>query len=278
MKRIKLIFSFAIILLLISAGACSSSGSTATALPAAYPPAISDVEAAVNDTSTGVSVNFFVRPTESTDTRMINIIYYFDVEPPTDPGQAAYTVAGTYILQTALEESITWKDVPSGKHTFSAQFVSKDSDKPFNPPVITKATIDVPLTMPAAPEIRNFSIMPTLPTPDFLTETPQAIAPLEVQVSCILHNFKMNDEAIGKQNVPGEGHLVYYLDVQPPAIPGQTALTAAGTYKDTTDDFHLWEKVSSGRHVFSVQIVNNDNTPLDPPVFDQVVVTLPSKF
>jgi hypothetical protein len=278
MKGIKLIFSVVIILLLISAGACSSTSSTSTTLPPTYPPAISDVEAAVNDTSTGVSVNFFVRADELYDTSLIHIIYYFDVDPPTDPGKVAYTGAGTYIIQTALEESVTWKDVPSGKHKFSAQFVAKDTDKPFNPPVIATATIGVPLTTAMAPEIRNFSILPSLPNPDFVTATPQPVSQLVVQAASILRNFKMNDDAIGKQNVSGEGHLVYYLDVQPPAIPGQTALTAAGTYKDTTDAFHIWENVTPGKHVFSVQIVNNDNTPLDPPVFDQVVVTLPSRF
>jgi hypothetical protein len=228
--------------------------------------------------TSGVSVNFFVRPTESTDTDLVHIVYYYDVTPPTDPERVAFSAEGTYFLQTQLEDPVVWKNVPAGKHTFSAQLVDSQTDMPFDPPVITQNTIDVPPPVPTAPEIRNISVLPSLPNPSFTPETPQPVGPLEVQVACTIHNFKMNDDSIGQQNVSGEGHLIYYFDVQPPTAPGQPALTEAGTYKISTDDFHVWSGVTPGRHMFSIQIVNNDNTPLNPPVFSQIIVTLPSRL
>ncbi len=82
-----------------------------------------------------------------------------------------------------------------------------------------------------------------------------------VQVS----GFNLVDK-IGQANVPGEGHLIYYLDVQPPTVPGQPALTAPGTYAVSAATSYLWTGLVEGVYTFSVQLVANDNTPLVQPV------------
>jgi hypothetical protein len=37
---------------------------------------------------------------------------------------------------------------------------------------------------------------------------------------------------------------------------------------------YTWQGVRPGTHTFAVQLVNNDHTPLEPPVTDQVTVTV----
>ncbi len=82
-----------------------------------------------------------------------------------------------------------------------------------------------------------------------------------VQVS----GFNLVDK-IGQANAPGEGHLIYYLNVEPPTSPGQLALTAPGTYVVSATPSYTWTALVEGVYTFSVELVNNDNTPLIPPV------------
>jgi hypothetical protein len=275
MKLIKWVLPLILVGVLLIPGSCTRGVPTVSKL---YPPAVSDVTIAVSDTSSGIKVDFLVTNTESGDTMPVYLIYYIDVAPPTAQSQPAFSANGTYIFDQALSEAMTWKNLAPGEHTFSAQFVNTDNETPLNPPVIAQCTITVPSTVPTSPEIRNFSVIPTFPNPSPVSETPQPIYDFIVQVSCLLHNFKINDDSIGKQNVPGEGHLIYYLDIQPPTIPGQTAIPDSGMYKVSTNAFQLWKYVTPGSHVFSVQVVNNDNTPLETPVIAQIIITLPSSY
>lgn len=64
--------------------------------------------------------------------------------------------------------------------------------------------------------------------------------------------------------MPDGGHIIYYLDVTPPLKKGESALTAEGTYFITRETVHVWENLPAGAHTFAVQLVNNDNTPLEP--------------
>ncbi len=82
--------------------------------------------------------------------------------------------------------------------------------------------------------------------------------------------------APGGDPVSGEGHIHYYLDVDIPTTPGQPAVTEPGTYKATPDTSVTWENVALGEHTFGVQLVNNNHTPLDPPVTAAVMVTVKS--
>lgn len=71
----------------------------------------------------------------------------------------------------------------------------------------------------------------------------------------------------------GAGHLVYYRDVVPRTVPGESALTAPGTCAASIETSYAWEGVAPGTHTFAVQLVNADDTPLDPPALDAVDVT-----
>jgi hypothetical protein len=86
-------------------------------------------------------------------------------------------------------------------------------------------------------------------------------------------NFKLADKS-GQANQSGEGHLIYYQDVTPPLVQGQSALSDEGSYFISTAKTYTWENMSAGRHNLWVQLVNNDNTPLEPPAAVRVPITV----
>ena len=98
----------------------------------------------------------------------------------------------------------------------------------------------------------------------------------DVTVKTYVEFFNLVDK-IGQANVPGEGHIIFYLDVTPPLKKGESALTAEGTYFITKDTVHVWENVPAGAHTFTVQLVNNDNTPLEPASAVRAPVTVKLK-
>jgi len=77
----------------------------------------------------------------------------------------------------------------------------------------------------------------------------------------------------GGPNRQGTGHLVYYRDVPPKIVHGETALTAPGTCAVSSETAYTWNGIAPGTHTFSVQLVNADDTPLDSPAIDAVDVT-----
>ena len=89
-------------------------------------------------------------------------------------------------------------------------------------------------------------------------------------------NFKIVDK-VGQKNVPGEGHFIYYRDVTPPIVKGETATTAEGTYITTIESRYTWHDIPDGDHIFWVQLVNNDNTPVEPAAAVSVPVTVVNK-
>ena len=99
------------------------------------------------------------------------------------------------------------------------------------------------------------------------------LSPGDSQVSISVSNFNIVDK-LGQDTVAGEGHVHYYLDVDPPTTPGQPAVTAPGTYAATTSTSHTWEDVPAGTHTLAVQLVNNNHTPLEPAVTDEVSITV----
>lgn len=114
-------------------------------------------------------------------------------------------------------------------------------------------------------------------------EAPQVeiVAPAEgatvagpsVTVYVNVTNFQLVD-ALGAPNVPGQGHLHYFIDVEPPTTPGQPAVTEPGTYVPTANTTHTWANVTPGMHTFSVELTNNNHTPLQPPVTRTVTVNV----
>jgi hypothetical protein len=271
----------AIIVLVGVTGCTEAEPSTSTIPEPTFEPAIEYIDVRVTEadnSESGVNVNILVRLAENADTSIVDIVYYYDVIPPVTPGEPAYSAPGTYVVRQQIGEANIWKNVPAGSHIFSAQLVTTDNNTPLNPPVIAQSIITVPPAESKTPEIRIMSVQLSWLGPEFLNEfTESPVPPLQVEVNTSVENIKLNDDKIGKSNVPGEGHIIYYLDVEPPTSPGQSATTNPGTYEATTNDFHIWENVSTTTHTFSIQLVNNDDTPLDPPVIAQITTTLPSE-
>ncbi|MCK9277687.1 MAG: cupredoxin domain-containing protein [Methanoculleus sp.] len=94
-----------------------------------------------------------------------------------------------------------------------------------------------------------------------------------VTVSVNLTNFTLVEPA-GQPNAPGEGHLHYYLDALVPTNASAPAIPETGGYVVSTNTSYTWENVTPGEHNLSVQVVNNDHTPLIPLTFDTVNVTV----
>ena len=96
----------------------------------------------------------------------------------------------------------------------------------------------------------------------------------DVQVSVSVSGFEIVNR-LGEPAVEGEGHVHFYLDVSEiPTTPGQPAVTAEGTYHAEATTSYSWPDVQPGEHTLAVQLVNNDHTPLDPPVTAEVTVTV----
>ncbi|WP_292411002.1 MULTISPECIES: cupredoxin domain-containing protein [unclassified Methanoculleus] len=94
-----------------------------------------------------------------------------------------------------------------------------------------------------------------------------------VTVSVNVTNFTLV-EPTGQANVPGEGHLHYYLDAPVPTNASEPAVPETGGYVISTNLTHTWENVTAGEHNLSVQLTNNDHTPVVPLAFETVNVTV----
>ncbi|NYT02855.1 MAG: PQQ-binding-like beta-propeller repeat protein, partial [Methanosarcinales archaeon] len=57
----------------------------------------------------------------------------------------------------------------------------------------------------------------------------QVVQAGNLTVSVQVENFNLTDE-LGAENVAGEGHIHYYMDVQGPRAPGEKAVSGPGTY------------------------------------------------
>jgi plastocyanin len=191
-----------------------------------------------------------------------HIHYFLDVTPPTTPNKPATTAPGTYVATT--EKTNTWTNVAAGIHTFSAELVNNDHT-PLNPPIVSTITVTVQGSSPGGSPV--ISIM----QPSAGASLPAGNITISVDVS----NFNLVDK-LGLTNVAGEGHIHYFIDVAPPTTPGQPATTAIGTFAPTIATTYTWQNVTAGQHTFSVELVNNDHTPLTSPVTATVTVTVTS--
>jgi hypothetical protein len=196
-----------------------------------------------------------------------DVVYYLDVIPPLAEGQSALTADGTY--QSTFETTVLWKDLSPGMHTFSAQLVKPDQT-PLGPHVDTSVEIEVPVPGTDKPFIRSLSIQvlcrPGYRPPNMPGRPEGASACADIDVISNIGNFKVFADKIGQPTVPGEGHFIYYFNVSPPTDLNKPALTGEGTYAITGDSITSWVGVLPGEYKVWVQLVNNDNTPLEPPV------------
>jgi plastocyanin len=187
-----------------------------------------------------------------------HIHYFMDVDAPTIPGEPAVTAAGTYAATAAT--SYTWHNVGGGPHKFSVELVNNDHT-PLTPPVVATVTVTV------LPEIGPPSVVIT--TPKDGSTIPTGNVTVSIQVS----NFNVVDEQ-GQANASHEGHIHYFLDVDAPTTPGEAAIPTSGTWAHVADTTYTFGNVAAGTHTISVELVNNDHTPLTPPVVAKVTFTV----
>ncbi len=185
-----------------------------------------------------------------------HMIYYLDVVAPTNYEHEAVTEDGTYAVTT--NTSYTWQNVTPGQHTFSVQLVNAD-DTPLPVPGIDVKTVTIAAPQ-GSPQIKITAPM----NGDNLT--PGAIL-VQVDVSNFILTGKM-----GTTNIDGAGHIIYYLDADPPTKPGEPAV--ADIYRSSPMTKQRWQSVPVGTHTLAVQLVNNDDTPLNPPVTDNISINV----
>ena len=106
-------------------------------------------------------------------------------------------------------------------------------------------------------------------SPENYASIQTAVNNRNITIEVSVRNFNLVEKA-GQPNTAGEGHIHYFLDVNPPSNPGQPAVTAAGTWAHGTVTSHSWTNLTDGPHMLAAELVNNDETPLSPPVYDWV--------
>ncbi|MFB3764732.1 MAG: PQQ-binding-like beta-propeller repeat protein [Methanotrichaceae archaeon] len=144
-------------------------------------------------------------------------------------------------------------------------------------PAVTGDTIVWPAGFGNATLIA-FKLGSNITTPQAMIVQPKEGAVLStnnVNISTNIRNFNLN-RGSGGQNITGQGYINYFMDVPVPTAAGKPAVTAPGTYIQSGNTSYTWKNVSAGTHNFSIELVNGNNTPLNPPVADTVTVNVPN--
>jgi len=102
------------------------------------------------------------------------------------------------------------------------------------------------------------------------------VPPGDVAVTVQVTNFNIVDKQ-GQANVAGAGHVHFYLDFMAPETPNQPALAPSGVvWAHVSGTAYTFKNVTEGTHTISVELVNNDHTPLVPPqVYDITINVSP---
>ncbi|PPD59204.1 hypothetical protein [Dehalogenimonas etheniformans] len=202
-----------------------------------------------------------------------HIIYYRDVVPLISTGQPALTDPGTYV--STIAKSHTWQNVPTGPHIFYVMLVNSDNT-PLSVPAFDNVMVIVegaPVSIGQPTSAPGADLAIITPTFDFDPahpgERPVVNGP-DITIGVQVTGFNLVQA--GQTGQAPYGHLVYYLDAIPPTTVGQSALTSAGTFVSTTSLTNTWKNISQGPHVFWVQLVNTDNTPLTPAIMVNITL------
>jgi hypothetical protein len=252
-RNIKLIMIFFISLLVITT--CSCGFSTAN-----------KPEVSITTAPTGIAAGDVTISVDIANFELLNggnqnasgqghIIYYMDVPVPTYYDHSAISKAGTFSV--ANSASYTWSGVTPGEHTFAVQLVKED-DTPLAAPITDSITANVgpPQGQPAL---------------KFASLTDGAsLAPGNILIEVTVENFILSKNDMGVVNREGEGHLIYYIDEDPPADLGTPAITETSVV--SADTRYLWKNIGEGKHTFAVQLVNNDDTPLESSVVQVISI------
>lgn len=119
-----------------------------------------------------------------------------------------------------------------------------------------------PVSAPVQPSLK-------ISSPADGSSLPQGQVTVTVQVS----DFNI----VNKEGQPAEtdeGHVLFFLDVTAPTAPGHAATTERDTYASVAGTSYTWSSVPPGLHKLSAELVNNDNTPLEPPQVVEITVTI----
>jgi hypothetical protein len=129
-----------------------------------------------------------------------------------------------------------------------------------------------PSAAPSAATTANAVLKPSVEI-TYPTTKSKVVAP-NVLVALTVRSFRIVDR-IGRAPKKDEGHVVFYLDVNTmPTKAHRSALTEDGKSHRMAGTSYQWKRVKPGRHVLGVQLVNNDDTPLDPPATDTLAITV----
>ena len=93
----------------------------------------------------------------------------------------------------------------------------------------------------------------------------------DVHVLVKVTNFNVVDKQ-DQANVPGEGHIHFFLDVAAPTTPGQVAIPTSGVWAHVAATTYTFKNLAEGTHIIAVELVNNDHTPLTPPVVAEITI------
>ncbi len=116
----------------------------------------------------------------------------------------------------------------------------------------------------------------TASSPSIVIAAPQGgttVPAGDITVSVQVSHLSLVDK-VGKANVKGEGHVIYAMDVEPSTTAGKSAVPATGRWSASAATSYTFANVSAGAHRFYVELVNNNNTPLNPLVSANVSVTV----
>ena len=95
----------------------------------------------------------------------------------------------------------------------------------------------------------------------------------DITIKVRVRGFTISDQLV-KTNVSGEGHLHYFYDFEPPTQPGVPAVAPEGSYAASISTSYNWHAIPAGTHSFAVELVNNDNTPLQPAVVAAITIAV----
>jgi hypothetical protein len=118
----------------------------------------------------------------------------------------------------------------------------------------------------------NTSAPPIVAEPDLRIIAPvtgEIIEGTTVRVRVEVRNLKLVDFAQKPKNAPGEGHIHMWLDTDP---SDQSKAIEVVTPEDV-----VFTNVPYGTHTLTVEVRNNDHSPLSPPLIRTArFVTVPS--
>lgn len=92
----------------------------------------------------------------------------------------------------------------------------------------------------------------------------------DVKVVVQVSGLDMVDK-IGQASVSGQGHIKYSVHAD---SPGAVPVDVPGGYIASAATSYVWKGLVEGVYTFSAELVNNDNSPLIPPVVAVKQVTV----